>query len=93
MEKLTWSQKLSFGAGAFGKDLVYSIVATYILVYFTDVCKINPAIVGTIFLVARIFDAINDPIMGLIVDNTHSRFGKFKPWLVIGTLTNAVVLV
>ncbi len=93
MKKLTWGEKLSFGAGAFGKDLVYALVATFIFVYFTDVCYIAPATVGVIFLIARIFDAVNDPVMGLIVDNTRSRLGKFKPWLIIGTLVNAVVLV
>lgn len=93
MKTLTWGEKLSFGAGAFGKDLVYALVATFIFVYFTDVCLIAPATVGVIFLIARIFDAVNDPIMGLVVDNTRSRLGKFKPWLIIGTLINALVLV
>ena len=44
------------------------------------------------FFVARIWDAINDPMMGLVVDNTHNRFGKFRTWLLVGTLLNAVVL-
>lgn len=92
-QKLTWPQKLSFGMGAFGKDLVYAIVATYIFYYFTDVCFIAPAVVGTIFLVSRIFDAVNDPVMGWIVDNTRSRYGKFKPWLVIGTVINSIILI
>ncbi len=92
MSKLSWPQKLSFGIGAFGKDLVYGLVATFCMVFFTDVCQIDPIVVGIIFLAARIFDAVNDPVMGLIVDNTRSKYGKFKPWLVIGTLTNAVVL-
>ena len=44
-----------------------------------------------LFFVARIWDAINDPMMGLVVDNTHNRFGKFRTWLLVGTLLNAVV--
>ncbi|WP_105617233.1 melibiose:sodium transporter MelB [Vallitalea okinawensis] len=91
--KLSVREKISYGIGAFGKDLVYSIVATYIMFYLNDILGINPLLLGTLFLGARIFDAVNDPMMGKIVDNTKSRFGKFRPWIFIGTLMNAVVLV
>lgn len=63
------------------------------MLYFTDTLYLAPAFVGVLFLVARIWDAINDPMMGMIVDNTHTRFGKFRIWLVIGTLVNSVVFV
>ncbi len=93
MNKLTFREKYSYGIGALGKDLVYAIVATYLMVYFTDAVGLNPAFVGTLFLVARLWDAVNDPAMGMIVDNTRSKFGKFRPWIFIGTVINAVVLV
>lgn len=93
MSKLTFREKYSYGIGALGKDLVYAIVATYLMVYFTDVIKLNPAFVGTLFLIARLWDAVNDPAMGMIVDNTRSKFGKFRPWIFIGTVINAVVLI
>lgn len=93
MEKLSWKSKLSFGIGAFGKDAVYAIVSTFFMFYLTDVRMVAPAFVGTLFLVARIWDAFNDPFMGMVVDNTRSKWGKFRPWIMIGTVLNGIVLV
>lgn len=92
MKKLSWLSKISFGIGAFGKDAVYAIVGTFLMIYLTDVKSVAPAFVGTLYLVARIFDAVNDPLMGVIVDNTRSRWGRFRPWIMIGAVLNAIVL-
>jgi melibiose permease len=92
-EKLSWFTKISFGIGAFGKDAVYAIVGTYLMMYLTDYRSVAPAFVGTLFMVARIWDAFNDPFMGMVVDNTKSKWGKFRPWILIGTILNAIVLV
>lgn len=92
-KKLSWISKISFGIGAFGKDAVYAIVGTYLMLYLTDFRGVAPAFVGVLFMAARIWDAFNDPFMGMIVDNTRSRFGKFRPWIIIGTILNAIVLI
>lgn len=92
LEKLSWRSKLSFGVGAFGKDLVYALVGNLFMFYMTDVRFVAPAFVGTLFMVARIWDAFNDPFMGMVVDNTRSKWGKFRPWIMIGTVLNAIVL-
>lgn len=92
-QKLSWLSKLCYGIGAFGKDAVYAIVGTYLMMYLTDYRSVAPAFVGTLFMVARIWDAFNDPFMGMIVDNTRSKWGKFRPWILIGTILNAIVLV
>lgn len=92
-KKLSFLSKLCFGIGAFGKDAVYAIVGTYLMMYLTDYRSVAPAFVGGLFMVARIWDAFNDPFMGMVVDNTRSRWGKFRPWIMVGTVLNAIVLV
>lgn len=90
--KLSLKEKAAYGLGAVGKDMVYMLSASYILYYYQDLLGIKGTIMGAIMMAARIFDAFNDPIMGVIVAKTKTKWGKFRPWLMIGTLTNAVVL-
>ena len=89
---LTGKEKFAYGIGAVGKDMVYMLSASYILYYFQDIMKTSAIAMGVILLVARVFDAFNDPIMGVVVAKTKTRWGKFRPWLLIGTITNAVIL-
>ena len=89
---LTLKEKISYGLGAVGKDMVYMLSASYILYYYQDVLGVSAIAMGIILLAARIFDAFNDPIMGIVVAKTRTRWGKFRPWLMIGTITNAVIL-
>lgn len=91
--KLRNSTKFAFGIGALGKDLCYAIISYFLMIYFTDTVGMTPLFVGNLFLVARVWDAFNDPMMGFVVDNTRTRWGKFRPWILIGTILNAVILV
>ena len=74
MKRNTWS----FGLGTIGRDMVYTLVSMFLMVYLTDVLDVSDAdltMIGIVFMLMRIFDAVNDPVMGLLVDNTKSRFG------------------
>lgn len=90
--KLTGKEKAAYGLGAVGKDMVYMLSASYVLYYYQDILGVSAIAMGIILMVARVFDAFNDPIMGIIVAKTRTRWGKFRPWLLIGTLLNAVIL-
>lgn len=90
--KLSGKEKVSYGLGAVGKDMVYMFSASYILYYYQDLLGVSAIAMGFILLAARIFDAFNDPIMGVIVAKTRTKWGRFRPWLLIGTILNAVVL-
>ncbi len=85
-------QKLGFGVGAVGKDMVYALVSGFILYYYNDILGISGTFTGIMMMAARIFDAFNDPLMGVVVEKTNTRMGKFRPWILTGTLTNALVL-
>lgn len=90
--KLSLREKASYGIGAIGKDMVYAFVSAYLLYYYNTVLGISASFIGVLFMFARVFDAFNDPFMGILVEKTQTRFGKFRPWLFAGTLLNAVVL-
>lgn len=89
---LKFGEKISYGLGAIGKDMVYMLSASYILYYYQDIMGVSAIAMGIILMAARVFDAFNDPIMGVIVAKTKTKFGKFRPWLFVGTILNAIVL-
>ena len=89
---LNKKEMASYGIGAVGKDMVYMFCASYILYYYQDILGVSAIAMGIILMAARVFDAFNDPVMGVIVAKTRTRWGKFRPWLFVGTALNAVVL-
>ncbi|TKU04731.1 MFS transporter [Citrobacter sp. wls831] len=80
-ERLSLKEKIGYGMGDAGSCMIWSVLALYLTWFYTDVYGLDPAIVGTLFLVIRVFDAFSDPVMGAICDRTRTRWGKFRPWL------------
>lgn len=76
-------EKLSFGAYLGGQNLFYNFIATYLMIFYTDALGMVPAAVGVMFFIARLWDAFNDPIMGIVVSKTNTPWGKYKPYLVV----------
>jgi len=78
-------EKTAFTFGSIGKNILFWGIGTFMLVYLTDVFGLPPAVVGTLFLIARLLDAVNDPIVGYILDHLKpTRWGRFRPWLLMG---------
>ncbi len=92
----TTRNKICFGLGTVGRDALYSLVSMYLLVHLTDVVKFSDdglAVIGIILTLFGVFDAIIDPFVGAIVDNTKTRWGKFKPWILIGMIGTGILTV
>lgn len=83
--------KWIYGMSGIGKDAMFAM-STIMSIYLIDFVGIGAGFVGLMFMFVRVWDAINDPIMGTIVDNTTSKWGKFRPWILIGTVLNAIIL-
>lgn len=85
--------RLLFSVGAVGKNMAYTLVSVYYMFYLTAVQGLSGTVVGLSFALSRLWDAVNDPIMGTIVDNTRTKWGKFRMWILLGTVINSVVLI
>ena len=79
--KLGWGEKFGYAAGDMASCLYFGIFMNFLAIFYTDVFGISPAALGTMLLLTRTWDWINDPIMGAIADRTNTRMGKFRPWL------------
>ncbi|MDR3251498.1 MAG: MFS transporter [Tannerella sp.] len=81
MHKVALKEKIGFGFGDMASSMFWKIFSMYLLFFYTKVYGISPAAVGTLFLLTRIWDVVNDPMMGVIADRTRSRWGKYRPYL------------
>ena len=84
--KLSFGRKLAFGVGDLGPALVASIQGFFLNAFLLDIAGIRPAAAGVIFLIVKIWDSVNDPIIGGLTDRTNTRWGRRRPWLLFGAI-------
>lgn len=89
--KLKMREKLGYASGDLACNLVYQTISMFLLIFYVDVYGISPKQASILFVVARVWDAINDPIMGLIVDKTKTRWGKFRPYILFGAIPFGII--
>jgi len=92
-ERLSLSEKLSYGFGDFGYSLAYNMASGFLLLYYVEVVKLPATAVGTIFLIARLLDAVVDVLVGIAVDKTRSRWGRTRPYFLFTALPYAAVFI
>ena len=84
--KLTWSTKLAYGAGDMGAGLTSNLLAFSFLIFLTNVAGLEPLAAGTVLLIGKIWDAVNDPLVGILSDRTRTRWGRRYPWIALTTI-------
>jgi sugar (glycoside-pentoside-hexuronide) transporter len=87
------SGKLCYSLGFAGKDTILTVVNNFLMPFLMMVAGLNPAFIGTMMLFARIWDAVNDPILGTLADHTHSKWGKYRPYFIFSSVPMAIIFV
>ncbi|MDE5053277.1 MFS transporter [Niallia taxi] len=84
--KIGFFEKVSYGIGDFASNMIWGLVGSFLLYFYTDVSLVSVGAAGTLLLVARILDAIIDPIVGSFIDQTNSKWGRTKPYIIFGII-------
>jgi melibiose permease/lactose/raffinose/galactose permease len=95
--KILNRNKWAYSIGGIGRDMIYQLIATFFITYIQysglGLTATQFSIIGIMLVVGRIWDAVNDPFMGSIVENTHTKWGKFRPWILIGAVLSGIVII
>jgi glycoside/pentoside/hexuronide:cation symporter, GPH family len=83
---LSFATKMAYGAGDLGAAITANLLAFFLLFFFTNVAGLNPALAGSILMIGKVWDAVNDPIVGILSDRTRSRWGRRLPWMFWGVI-------
>ena len=91
--KVPLISKIAYGFGDVGCNFSWMFVSNFLMIFYTDVFGISMAAVSALMLFSRFWDAINDPIVGGLTDKTHTRWGRYRPWLLVAAPITAILLV
>lgn len=78
---LKWYNKIGYGSGDVGGNVVYAFLSAFVMIYLTDAVGLNPGIIGTLIMASRLFDGVSDLFFGNLIDRTHTKMGKARPWM------------
>lgn len=90
---LKWYNKVGYGSGDIAGNVVYAFLTSFVMIYLTDTIGLSSGIVGTLIAVSKLFDGFTDIFFGSMIDRTHSRLGKARPWMIYGYIGCAITLV
>lgn len=90
---LKWYNKVGYGSGDIAGNVVYALLSAFVMVFLTDTIGLNAGIVGTLIFVSKFFDGISDIFFGSLIDKTHSKMGKARPWMLYGYFGCALCLI
>jgi GPH family glycoside/pentoside/hexuronide:cation symporter len=90
-EQIKLKEKIGYSFGDFASSMFWKLFSMFLMIYYTDVVELSPASVGTMFLLTRLWDGLNDPIMGIISDRTRTSMGKFRPYLLWVAIPFAII--
>ena len=91
--KLSWLQRIGFGAGDLAQNLIYQTICMYLLFFYTDIYGLDPGVAATMFLVVRLVDVLWDPLVGTYVDKHNPRWGKYRSYLVLAGIPLTVLAI
>ncbi len=80
--KLNFGRKAGYACGDFACNMSWSLIGSYLVFFLTDVALINATVVGAVIFISKFWDAVNDPVVGSLADKTHSRWGRYRPWVI-----------
>ena len=90
---LKWYNKVGYGSGDVAGNVVYVLLSAFVMIYLTDTAGLNPGVVATLMMVSRLFDGFSDVVFGALLDRTHTRMGKARPWMLWGFVGCAVMII
>ena len=89
---LKWYNKVGYGSGDLAANMVYGLLTSFVMIYLTDTVGLNSGVIGTLIMASKFFDGFTDIIFGNLMDKTHSKMGKARPWMLYSQIGNSIFL-